>query len=157
MWGKIVPWVLSVAVALATVIPLTASAEPVRWDIASDPAKVIAEIEKMNLPDMPDEVATILRGTNGEKGDFKFLVKKASSTGSNWCQYTSKVSVHYACITLDGNPFGYYHVQTYRQGDTITWNHFSWWADYKGRGISCPLNEEWWSPYKWVVCGFPPD
>lgn len=82
MWGKIVPWVLCVAIVLATVVapPLTASAEPVRRDIASDPAKVIAEIEAMNLPDMPDEVAAQLRG----EGWFDFLVGIAKIQGIKW-------------------------------------------------------------------------
>lgn len=79
MWGKIVSLVLCATVVLATAVPLTASAEPVRWDIASDPAKVIAEIEAMNLPDMPDELAAELRG-EGYYVLYGYLLQLAS-----WC------------------------------------------------------------------------
>ncbi len=58
---KAVSVVLSVVVFLAA-IPVAGLAASVNREIASDPAKVLAEIEAMNLPDMPDELAMELRG-----------------------------------------------------------------------------------------------
>jgi hypothetical protein len=96
------------------------------------------------------------RYRDGERNSTLTIIK-VSQTGSNWCQYTSKVGIQFSCVEAKGNPFGYYNVQTYRQGDKITWNHLTWWADYRGRAINCPLNEARWSPFQWVECGFPPD
>ena len=76
-------------------------------------------------------------------------------TGDNWCMYTSKIGVNIGCWSPDSNPFGYYYVTTYRKGDMINWNHYTWRSDYKGRGIACPLNEQ--TVLNMPQCGFPPD
>lgn len=75
--------------------------------------------------------------------------------GDNWCMYTSKIGVNIGCWSPDSNPFGYYYVTTYRKGDMINWNHYTWRSDYKGRGIACPLNEQ--TVLNMPQCGFPPD
>ena len=80
---KAVSVVLSVVVFLAA-IPVAGLAASVNREIASDPAKVLAEIEAMNLPDMPNELATELRG----EGWFVLygFVAQLASWCTMWCQ-----------------------------------------------------------------------
>lgn len=77
---KAVSVVLSVVVFLAA-IPVAGLAASVNREIASDPAKVLAEIEAMNLPDMPDELADQLRGGGGW---FDLLFNLAKGMGIRW-------------------------------------------------------------------------
>lgn len=81
MWGKIVSWVLCVAVVLATSVPLTASAQATaQRDAALSPQEVIDKIDAMGLADMPDEVAAELRG----EGLLYILAGYALQIAS-WC------------------------------------------------------------------------
>lgn len=59
---KVVRVVLLLMVLALTAIPLNGFALPVNKDIAGDPKAVLADIEAMNLPDMPQELADQLRG-----------------------------------------------------------------------------------------------
>jgi hypothetical protein len=85
-----------------------------------------------------------------------FSTQGGPQWGYNWCIYVSKLSVSFACWNPQDNPFGYYFVSTYREGDPITPYWQAWWADYRGRIVVCPRNEKPWSPFLWTQCGFPP-
>lgn len=50
------------AVMVLTALPLQSFAGAVDKKTAADPAAVLAQIEAMNLPEMPKELATELRG-----------------------------------------------------------------------------------------------
>ncbi|MDZ4286053.1 MAG: hypothetical protein U1A23_03935 [Candidatus Sungbacteria bacterium] len=50
------------AVMVLTALPFTSFAGEVDRKTAADPAAVLAQIEAMNLPDMPEELADGLRG-----------------------------------------------------------------------------------------------
>lgn len=58
---KFVSIVLCVMITLAAV-PLTGFAGEVDKKTAADPAATLAQIEAMNLPEMPDDLAQELRG-----------------------------------------------------------------------------------------------
>lgn len=65
---------LALAVCLLTSLPVVATAAEVNKNLASNPAAVLNEINSMNLPSMPDEMAAELRG--------KFIITAAQ--GAAW-------------------------------------------------------------------------
>jgi hypothetical protein len=62
--GRVISVTLCAAIIL-TAIPLTSFAGEVDYNTAADPAAILAKIEAMNLPDMPDRLAEELRGGAG--------------------------------------------------------------------------------------------
>ena len=89
-----------------------------------------------------------------EMSNLQSLVTPVAQTQSA-CAYTSYMGIWWGCWSPDSNPLAYYYVQTYRWGDPMTWDHFTWRRDYKGNGVACPLNERPGSPYNIPICGWP--
>ena len=82
--------------------------------------------------------------------DLQELITPAATQGA--CSYVSYMGINFGCWSPDGNPFAYYYVKMFLVGDPITWNHYAWYRDYKGRAVSCPLNSR---VYSMAYCGWP--
>lgn len=113
---------------------------------AAEPPKVILE----------SSVGDVVVPTT-EVSQLQELVNPVAMQQSSACVYTAQLTVMYWCVDWQSNPFGYFYLQTYRWGDVMTWDHYTLRRNYRGYGISCPLNERFGSPYSIWICGFPPD
>lgn len=96
---------------------------------------------------------TLKADGNGVNGSFMPVAYYLQ--GYDYCMYTSKVGVNFGCWSPSDNPFGYYHVTTYRKGSPITSRSQAWYADWKGRTVICPRTVT--QTLTFVQCGFPPD
>ncbi len=123
------------------------------YDITIDDYGKVSILKKA----LTKSLTSVDAGNSFIRVGYRGYAKKVSLTGYDWCMYTSEVGFNMGCWNPSSNPFAYYNVTTYRKGDPITWDHYGWYADWRGYAVACPLNEVSGSPFKWVQCGFPPD